>query len=56
VLALVAVEDLEVEQIDFIGTFLNLELDTEVYLEIPEGLYEYSLSSTTVVNLLKQYG
>ena len=52
-LALAAIKDLEIEQINFIGAFLNSELDTKVYLEIPEGLYEYSLSSTTATTLLK---
>jgi len=56
ILALAAIKDLEVEQIDFIDAFLNLGLDIKVYLEIPEGLYEFSLSSTTAANLLKQHG
>ena len=56
ILALAAIEDLEIEQIDFIGAFLNAGVDTDLYIELPEGLYEYSLSSTTAVDLLKQYG
>jgi hypothetical protein len=56
ILALAAIEDLEIEQIDFIGAFLNSGLDVEVYIEIPEGLYEFSLSSNAAVTLLKQHG
>jgi hypothetical protein len=55
-LAIAAIEDLEVEQIDFIGAFLNAGVDVDVYIELPEGLYEYSLSSTTAADLLKQHG
>ena len=53
---MVAIFDLEIEQIDFIGAFLNVGVDVDVYIELLEGLYEYSLSSTTAMDLLKQYG
>ena len=55
-LALVAIFDLEIEQIDFISAFLNAGVDVNVYIELPDSLYEYSLSSTTTMDLLKQYG
>ena len=55
-MALAAIFDLEIEQIDFIGAFLNAGVDVDVYIELPEGLYEYSLSSTTATELLKQHG
>lgn len=56
ILAIAAIEDLEVEQIDFIGAFLNAGVDVDVYIEPPEGLHEFSLSSTTAMALLKQHG
>jgi hypothetical protein len=56
ILAIAAIEDLEIEQIDFIGAFLNAGLDVEVYIEIPEGLYEFSLSGQAAVDLLKRHG
>lgn len=36
-LTLVATKDMELDQIDFVSTFLNGELDTDVYLKKPEG-------------------
>jgi hypothetical protein len=41
-LAIAAVKDWEIEQIDFIGAFLNSDLDEDVYIEIPEGFLEYT--------------
>jgi len=35
------------------GAFLNNELDMELYIEIPKGLYKFSLSSLKVLDLLK---
>ncbi len=55
-LALAATYDLEVEQIDFIGAFLNAGVDLRVYMEVPKGLYEYSLSSDSAITLLKKHG
>jgi hypothetical protein len=55
ILAIATVKDLEIEQIDFIGAFLNAGVDVNLYMEVPEGLYEYSLSSTAVADLLKRY-
>ena len=51
-----AIEDLEIEQIDFIGAFLNAGLDIKVYIEIPEGLYEFNLSDLANIDLLKYHG
>jgi transposase InsO family protein len=39
-LALAASLDLEIEQIDFIGAFLNGDLEEDIFVEIPEGLLE----------------
>ena len=55
ILAIAAILDLEIEQIDFIGAFLNASLDLQVYIEVPEGLYEFSLSRPQAINLLKSY-
>jgi Reverse transcriptase (RNA-dependent DNA polymerase)./Integrase core domain. len=41
-LALAAALDWEIEQIDFIGAFLNSDLDVEIYLSIPEGFAEWA--------------
>jgi len=41
--------------VDFIKAFLNNKLDVELYIEVPEGLYEFSFSSPKVLDLLKRY-
>jgi hypothetical protein len=40
VLALAALEDMELESVDISSAFLNGELDEEVYLEQPEGFHQ----------------
>jgi len=42
--------------VDFIGAFLNAELDVDLYIELPEGLNEFSCSSPEALALLKQHG
>jgi len=42
--------------VDFVGAFLNNELDVEFYIEVPEGLYEFSFSSPKALDFLKRYG
>jgi len=42
--------------VDFVGAFLNNELDVEFYIEVFEGLYELSFSSFEVLDFLKRYG
>jgi hypothetical protein len=37
ILAMAALEDLEVESIDISAAFLNGEIDTEIYMKQPEG-------------------
>jgi len=49
------VNNWEVEQVDFIGAFLNAKLDVDLYMELLEGLYEFSCSSPEALTLLKQY-
>jgi len=41
--------------VDFVGAFLNNELDMELYIEILKGLYEFSFSSPEALDLLKRY-
>ena len=41
---------------DFVGAFLNNELDVELYIEVLKDLYEFSFSSPEVLDLLKRYG
>jgi len=41
--------------VDFVGAFLNNKLDVEFYIEVPKGLYEFSLNSPKVLDLLKRY-
>ena len=38
------------------GAFLNLGVDFDIYMEVFEGLYEYSFSGEEAVRLLKRYG
>jgi hypothetical protein len=38
VLAIAAVEDLELESVDISTTFLNGDIDAEIYMKVPEGL------------------
>lgn len=52
-LALAAVQDLEIEQIDFIGAFLNGDLPEDIYIEIPEGIEAYSKANLAK---LQKYG
>ena len=37
VLALAALEDLELHSLDISQAFINGDLDTEIYMEMPEG-------------------
>lgn len=53
ILAFTVVKDLEIKQVNFIGVFLNAGVDVNLYIEVPKGLYKYSLSSTTTADLLK---
>ena len=40
ILAISAIEDLELESLDISSAFLNGEIDTEVYLQQPEGFHQ----------------
>jgi len=42
--------------VDFVGAFLNNELDVELYIKVLKGLYEFNLSNPKVLDLLKRYG
>ena len=48
-----AILDLEVEQIDFIGAFLNNDLDIDIYIKLPKRLDLYNKYSK---NLLDKFG
>jgi hypothetical protein len=39
ILALVALEDMEIHQMDVKTTFLNIELEEEIYMEQPHGVH-----------------
>lgn len=51
-LAIAAIRDLEVEQIDFIGAFLNSSLSETIYMAIPEGLHEFIEQERPINNSL----
>ncbi|PAV15117.1 retrotransposon Ty1-copia subclass [Pyrrhoderma noxium] len=56
IMALVAIEDLELISADISNTFLNGEIDHEVYMDIPEGsniLGLNKLGAGYVLKLLK---
>jgi hypothetical protein len=56
-LALAAVFDWEIEQIDFIGAFLNGILEEEIYMEVPEGFQSYyNQASKKIKGYLKHCG
>lgn len=42
-LAYAASEDLEIEQIDFIGAFLNGDLEEDIFITVPEGVEAYNV-------------
>jgi molybdopterin-binding protein len=53
VIAIAAVEDLELESVDISTAFLNGDIDAEVYIKIPEGVEavgELSSMCFTVLN------
>ena len=55
VIALAAIEDLELEAIDISTAFLNGDIDSEVYMEVPEGVQTHHENDDhkLVVRLLK---
>jgi hypothetical protein len=53
VIALAAIEDLELESVDISTAFLNGEIDSEVYMEVPEGVEVDQSDGKWVVKLLK---
>jgi len=40
---------------DFVEAFLNNKLNVELYIKVPKGLYEFSLSSPKALDLLKRH-
>lgn len=57
-LAIANAQNWEIEQIDFIGAFLNSDLtDVDIYLQIPEGFSDWARScSPTTAKILVQMG
>ena len=39
-LAITALEDLELDQVDFKSAYLNSEIEEQVYMELPDGYKE----------------
>jgi hypothetical protein len=44
-LSIVAYEDMELHQIDIVSTYLQGNLDKEIYMEVSEGIKEEGKSS-----------
>ena len=55
-LALVAINDWEIEQIDFIGAFLNGDLKEDIYMEILPELIKLAAKDPKFTNLAAKYG
>ena len=55
-LALAVINDWEIEQIDFIGAFLNGDLKEDIYMEIPPELIKLVAKDLKFVNLVVKCG
>ena len=55
-LTLAAINDWEIEQIDFIGAFLNGDLKKDIYMEIPPELIKLIAKDPKFANLTIKYG
>ena len=55
-LALAAINDWEIEQIDFIGAFLNGDLKEDIYMEIPPELIKLIAKDPKFANLAAKCG
>ena len=55
-LALAVINDWEIEQIDFIGAFLNGDLKEDIYMEIPPELINLVAKDPKFVNLAVKCG
>ena len=55
-LALAVINDWEIEQIDFIGAFLNGDLKEDIYMEIPPELIKLAVKDLKFVNLAAKCG
>src|SRR6266699_3484970 len=42
-LAIAVINDWEIEQIDFVGAFLNTDLKEDIYMQIPEGFEAFAI-------------
>ena len=54
ILALVAYENFELQQMDVVTAFLNGDLTENIYMRVPEGL-KSKTSSNKVCKLLKSF-
>lgn len=55
-LALAARLDWEIEQIDFVGAFLNGDIEEDLYMDFPPGLEDLLKADSSLKDLLEQYG
>ena len=55
-LALAALLDWEIEQIDFVGAFLNGDIEEDLYMELPPGLQELLKADSGLTDLLERFG
>ena len=55
-LAIAALLDWEIEQVDFVGAFLNSGLSENIYMEVPEELIKLATNSPSFMELAAKFG
>ena len=55
-LTLAVINDQEIKQINFIGAFLNGDLDKDIYMEIPPELIKLTIENPSFAKLAARHG